>query len=104
MDVYEAVMKRRSVRRFKDKPVPYDILEKCVDAGRLAPCARNDQLCEYIIVNDDQILPRVFVNTGRGPVKPPAQLGTLPENRPKAYIIILINGKLEAEVGARRRV
>ncbi|NIR92185.1 MAG: nitroreductase, partial [Gammaproteobacteria bacterium] len=35
MDVYEAVNKRRSIREFKDVPVPYDMLEKCVDAARL---------------------------------------------------------------------
>ena len=60
MDVYKAIVRRRSIRRFRDKTVPYDVLEKCVDAGRLAPSARNRQLCEYIIVDDEELLPAVF--------------------------------------------
>ena len=103
MDVYEAVIRRRSVRRFKDKPVPYAVLEKCVDAGRLAPCARNRQLCEYIIVDDEQLLPKVFDSItiwgGQDKPKGSSSLG----NTPKAYIITLINNALEAEFDAKRR-
>ena len=50
MDVYEAVTKRRSIREFKDIPVPYDIPEKCVSTARLAPTAKNRQLGEYIVL------------------------------------------------------
>ena len=103
MDVYEAVMRRRSIRQFKDKPVPYDILERCVDAGRLAPGARNRQLCEYIIVDDEELLPKVFdsITIWGGQDKPK---GSYPlGNTPKAYIITLINSALEAEFDAKRR-
>ena len=103
MDVYEAVISRRAIRRFQDRPVPYDVLEKCVDAGRLAPSARNRQLCEYIIVDDEQLLPRVFdsITIWAGQASP---IGGPPAgHRPKAYIIILINSTLEAELGGTRR-
>lgn len=103
MEIHEAVIRRRSIRRFQDRPVPYDVLEKCVDAGRLAPSARNRQLCEYIIVDDAQLLPRVFDNVSlRGwqdtPMDSPAM-----KNTPQAYIIILINSVLEAEFGSPRQ-
>ena len=104
MDVYEAVTKRRSIREFKDIPVPYDILERCVDAARLAPTSRNRQLCEYIIVDDEQLLPKVFdtIMIWAGEVRPKGSppLG----HRPKAYIITLINSILEAELGGSRMV
>jgi len=102
VDVYEAVTRRRAIRRFKGKPVPYDVLEKCVDAGRLAPCGRNHQVCEYIIVNDEQMLSSVFgtiISWAGEPVSKAAP----PESRPKAYIIILINRTLETELDASRR-
>ena len=60
MNVYEAVTRRRSIRRFTDKAVPRAILEKCVDAARLTPSAMNLQPCEYIIVDDKELLPKVF--------------------------------------------
>ncbi len=102
MDVYEAVNKRRSIREFKDVPVPYDMLEKCVDAARLAPAAMNRQICEYIIVDDEQLLPQVFDTVGSWAGQPRPQDGWPPGRRPKAYIIILINSPLEAEFGGSK--
>lgn len=102
MDVYEAAVKRRAIRRFQDRPVSYDILEKCVDAGRLAPSGRNHQVCEYIVINDAQVLPRVFDNIGGSAKLPPEKGGPLPANTPKAYIIILINKDWEADASRRR--
>jgi nitroreductase len=103
MDIYEAATRRRSIRRFKDKTVPYDALEKCVDAGRLAPCGRNQQVCEYIIIDDAKVLPEIFENIGGSVKLPPDKGGALPANRPKAYIIILINKTVEDEFDANRR-
>ena len=60
MDVYKAATSRRSIRRFKDIAVPYEALEKCVNAARLAPSGLNRQLCEYLIIDDEQLLPGVF--------------------------------------------
>jgi nitroreductase len=102
MNVYEAVTKRRSIRQFKDIPVAYDTLERCVNAARLAPTASNHQLCEYVIVDDEQLLSRVLdaINILSGVPKP--KEGWSPGSRPKAYIITLVNTTLEAEMGAAR--
>ena len=102
MDVYEAATKRRSIREFKDRPVPYDTLERCVNAARLAPTAVNRQLCEYIIVDDEQLLPQVLNTVGSWFGVPRPKEGWSPERRPKAYIITLINLPLEAELGFGR--
>ena len=53
MTFYETIIKRRSIRRFKDMPVPYKILKNCVDAVRLAPSAANLQPLEYIVVDEE---------------------------------------------------
>ena len=103
MDVYEAAISRRSIREFKDIPVPYDVLEKCVNAARLAPSAMNRQLCEYIIVDDEQLLPHIFDAVGSWFGVPRPKEGWSPEHRPKAYIITLINSQLETELGGNIR-
>jgi nitroreductase len=102
MNVYEAATKRRSIRRFKDKPVPYEVLEKCLNAGRLAPCGRNQQVCEYIVINDAEVLPGVFENVGGSVKLPPEKGGPRPENTPKAYVIVLINKSWEGDANRRR--
>jgi len=102
MNVYEAILKRRSIRRFKNKVVPYEVLEKCIDAARLAPSGRNQQLCEYIAINDAEVLPGIFENIGGSAKLPPDKGGPRPEQSPKAYTIILINKILEGEANRRR--
>jgi len=104
MDTYQAMITRRSIRQFKDTPVPYQILEKCIDAGRLAPCARNRQLCEYLIVNDDELVPGVFGGIKSWMGQPRSKGDPPPERPPRAFIIILINSALEAEFEAPRRI
>lgn len=102
MNVYEAAIKRRSIRRFQNKPVPYEVLEKCVDAARLAPSGRNNQVCEYIAINDAAILPGVFENIGGSVKMPPERGGPRPEQTAKAYIIVLINKDFEGGENRRR--
>ena len=90
MGIYEVAISRRSIRRFKDIPIPHEILERCVNAARLAPSASNLQPLEYIVIDDDQLLPQVFSTLKWAAYISPA--GNPPQSRrPKAYIIILKN-------------
>ena len=102
MKVYEAILKRRSIRRFKNKAVPYEALEKCIDAARLAPSGRNQQLCEYIVINDAKVLPGIFGNIGGSAKLPSDKGGPNPSQTPQAYTIVLINKTLEGDVNRRR--
>ncbi|MBC7092328.1 MAG: nitroreductase family protein [Nitrososphaeria archaeon] len=54
MDVFEAIQKRRSVRKYLDKEVPMELILKVLEAGRLAPSAHNSQPWHYIIVTDPE--------------------------------------------------
>jgi len=102
MKVYEATTKRRAIRRFKNKAVPYKVLEKCIDAARLAPSGRNQQCCEYIVINDTKVLPGIFEHIGGSAKLPPDKGGPRPEQAPKAYAIILINKAVEGDINRRR--
>ena len=53
MDALECLTTRMSVRSFLPDPVPKDILESLVDAGRLAPTANNTQPWDFIVVTDE---------------------------------------------------
>jgi len=54
MDVFEAVQERRSIRAYQDKPVPREILEKILEAARLAPSARNAEPWHFIAVTSSE--------------------------------------------------
>ncbi len=47
-----AVKFRRSIRNFKEKKVPVDLLEKSIQAGRYTPTAKNRQGCRFILVQE----------------------------------------------------
>lgn len=55
MDVFTAVKKRRSVRRFKENGIPQETLEKLLDAARLAPSAGNVQPWRFIAVRNKEV-------------------------------------------------
>ncbi|MCP8312307.1 MAG: nitroreductase family protein [Candidatus Methylarchaceae archaeon HK02M1] len=52
LDVFDAISERRSVRKFKDEPVPYDSLLKILEAARLAPSAGNRQPWMFMVIKD----------------------------------------------------
>ena len=99
MDVYQMTISRRSIRRFKDKAIPKPVLERCVNAARLTPSARNLQPLEYIIVSEEQLLTRVFSTLSWAAYIRPAG-DPSSDQRPKAYIAILkdINTGLASSV------
>jgi nitroreductase/NAD-dependent dihydropyrimidine dehydrogenase PreA subunit len=47
---------RRSVRRYQEEPVPKEMLERIVDAGRYAPTGKNSQNVNYVVLtSSDEI-------------------------------------------------
>lgn len=53
MDVIKAIRDRRSVRAYQAKKIPQDVLEKVMDAARLAPSANNRQPWRFVVVSDE---------------------------------------------------
>jgi len=54
MDVYECIKSRRSIRKFKDKPVEWEKIIRILDSGRLAPSAGNLQNWKFIMIKDEK--------------------------------------------------
>ena len=52
MDVYEVIKTRKSVRAFQSREVPDEVLERILDAARLAPSANNFQEWRFVVVRD----------------------------------------------------
>jgi nitroreductase len=102
MNVHETIFQRRSIRRFQDRAVPFEALERCIEAARLAPSGRNQQVGEYIVINDAKVLPGIFENIGGSAKLPSEKGGPHPEQAPKAYTIILINKDREGDANRRR--
>ncbi len=55
-EVISAIMNRRSIRKYQDKPVPREMLEKIADCGIHAPNAMNAQRWEVRIVDSPEFI------------------------------------------------
>ena len=104
MNVYDAIMKRRTIRKFEQKAVSEDNLVKLVDCARVAAYGANVQPLKFMIVNNSKTLQKIYPMT-----KWAGYLadGAPKENeRPAAYIAVLgdssikSNKMYEVEAGA----
>lgn len=56
MDAYLAIVSRREVREYSDRPLPDDVVHRILDAGRLSGSSKNSQNWEFVIVTDKEAL------------------------------------------------
>jgi nitroreductase len=54
MDVFEAISKRRSIRKYKDEPVDDEKLQNILECARIAPSAANRQEWRFIVVKNKE--------------------------------------------------
>lgn len=59
MEVEEAIKKRTAVRKFSNKKLEQEILDKILEAGRLAPTAKNIQPIKIYVVNSKEGLEKI---------------------------------------------
>ena len=52
MDVYLAIVSKREVRAYADRPLPDDALRRLLEAGRLAGSSRNRQARRFVVLRD----------------------------------------------------
>jgi len=67
MDVFDAIHKRKSVREYSSKIVDEALIEKIIDAGRLAATARNEQPWEFIVTYNKETLQQISCICPNGP-------------------------------------
>ncbi len=59
MDTLEAIRTRRSIRKFQDRPVPEELIQKVLAAAMSAPSARNAQPWQFIVITDRELLTEI---------------------------------------------
>ena len=90
MDIWEAIKKRRSIRRFRQEEISREILLELIEAARCAPSAANRQPLEFVVVDSEELRAEVFAQLAwAGYVQP--RRDPPAGKRPVAYIIVLIH-------------
>ncbi len=102
--MYETIVARRTIRRFKPDPVPRQLLARLTESARLAPSAANLQPLEFVAVDDEAVRAAIFpCLKWAAYIAPAGDPG--PGEEPKAYVVTLVNTKVrekmfEYDVGA----
>jgi nitroreductase len=68
METWDAITSRRNVRKFEDRRLRDDELDRILEAGRRAPSSRNWQPWDFVVVTDReqlQELAKVWRGAGR---------------------------------------
>ncbi|MCE5330039.1 nitroreductase family protein [bacterium] len=93
MDVYNKIISRRTIRKFNQTEIPVETLKKIVNAGRLAPSSGNLQPLEYFIAVDNSLREKIFSTLSWARyIKPEGD--PQKDEKPVAYIIIMVNNKI----------
>lgn len=88
----DAILKRRSVRRFRPDPVPDELVNLILESATCAPTGGNMQPWEFLVVTDpalkQALVNETYAGYYSGPGNPQRWIGTAP-----VLIIILCNFK-----------
>jgi nitroreductase len=95
MTFFDLINSRQSVRRYANRPVERDKIEKCLEAARLAPSTSNSQPWKFIVVDDPVLRPVVAEET----VAPFRAFNTFTPQVPVLVAVVANRANLEANTG-----
>ncbi len=95
MDFAKLIKIRQSVRRYSDKAVEKEKIEKCLEAARLAPSASNSQPWKYIVVDEEELKNKVAEATFDKVVK----FNKFAVQAPVIIVIVIEKPKIITQIG-----
>ena len=87
---------RQSVRKYTDKPVEEEKLQRCLEAARLAPSASNSQPWKFVVVNEPELLQKVAKET----IGPLSSFNNFVPQAPVIVAIVIEKMKVLTKLGA----
>jgi len=87
--------KRQSIRKFSNKPVERDKIERCLEAARLAPSASNSQPWFYIVIDDPKLREKIAKETFGAFVS----FNSFSLQAPVLIVVITENSNFKAKIG-----
>lgn len=97
MKFLELTEKRQSDRKYTDRPVEREKIERCLEAARIAPSASNSQPWSFVVVDEPGLKAKVAAKT-IGPLK---SFNNFVPQAPVIVAIVMEKPKVITEVGGR---
>lgn len=102
MQTFEAMLRRRSIRKFRPEPVCVSCLQEIVDISRLYPSGGNLQPVRFAIITREDLRDAIFADLKWAMYLPGYTIAD--DERPTAYIVLLrdenIRKSCDYDIGA----
>lgn len=59
MEFKSLIAQRRSIRKYSDRPVPRDVMDRMLAEALTAPSARNTRTTRFLVVDDPALVARM---------------------------------------------
>jgi len=89
VNLSDAIRNRRSIRRYKQKPVEDKLLLELMDSARFAPSASNMQQLRYVVIRNQETVRKVFSQTAWGGHVKPKRSPEWLKDAPLSFIAVL---------------
>ncbi len=91
-DLIQIIKERRSIERLKPDPVPFELVEKIIEAGTWAPSGNNAQPWEFIVLKSPEKI-KGLMDLIAGP--PPPDAPPRPPSYPPVHIVVVGDTRLK---------
>jgi len=95
MNFLELCKKRRSVRKYSDRPVADEVIARCLEAARLAPSACNSQPWRFIVVKE----PKLKEALGKAAFSGLHAMNTFAKSAPVLVVLLTERSNYAAQLG-----
>ncbi|HDZ77195.1 MAG TPA: NAD(P)H nitroreductase [Candidatus Omnitrophica bacterium] len=95
MNFLELVARRQSIRKYTPKPVSREIIDRCLEAARLAPSACNSQSWSFIIIDDREMVKKLSQGVFSGIYS----MNSFAKNAAALIIVVTEREKFTARLG-----
>lgn len=96
-DLYALYRERQSDRKFADRPVPQEVLERILHNAMLAPSATNQQPWSIVAVSEPEAVQRV----GQAVIKGVTNMNKFALEAPAHLLLVAERGRWIARMGSR---
>jgi len=97
IQILDIIKKRKSIRKYKDKPLQKDTVDLILEAAKYAPTARNMQELEYKVITNKDLSKKISdrISTILKKERPTSQMRDRPSLFYDAPLLIIITGPKE---------
>ena len=92
----DLILNRQSDRKYSDKPIEKEKLNRIVEAGRMSPSANNEQAWKFIVITE----PELLAKTAEAATAKLLKMNSFVEQAPVQIVLVRESPNFSSKIGA----